>query len=426
MGKSEEFHGFLHGCIGFARYETDEMMIEEQEGAILTRTDDLVVGFVALLDETSGGVYQYTQSAVDGLRHERGYKLVVICRDDDNRFDRIGVEIRKISEPSLGFFTKLISYTFLLMFKKNWPLSRRFKNSFKDIDILVSPGISSFPLLGLPQPFLFTLHDLQERYYPEFFGLKERILRRILNKAYSCRAKRIICESNYVKKDIQNFLGVPENQICVIPSPPPEMYMNFQMSPEQKEQVRSKYNLPNRFLYFPAQSWPHKNHLRLLNALAIVREKHQDISLVLTGGKTDFFNQINTNVFDSHLEGAVHHVGYVDSNDLPYIYLLSEMLIMPTLFESISLPIFEAFSLGVAVCSSDAVALPEQVGDAGITFDPLDVKDMAEKICIFLDDSTLRKKKAVMGHEKIKNFSHEEYQGSLIEVIREAYRCSKE
>jgi glycosyltransferase involved in cell wall biosynthesis len=202
--------------------------------------------------------------------------------------------------------------------------------------------------------------------------------------------------------------------------------MNFQMSPEQKEQVRSKYNLPNRFLYFPAQSWPHKNHLRLLNALAIVREKHQDISLVLTGGKTDFFNQINTNVFDSHLEGAVHHVGYVDSNDLPYIYLLSEMLIMPTLFESISLPIFEAFSLGVAVCSSDAVALPEQVGDAGITFDPLDVKDMAEKICIFLDDSTLRKKKAVMGHEKIKNFSHEEYQGSLIEVIREAYRCSKE
>ncbi len=65
---------------------------------------------------------------------------------------------------------------------------------------------------------------------------------------------------------------------------------------------------------------------------------------------------------------------------MPYLYKLSTALVMPTLFESVSLPIWESFYLGVPVVSSNVCALPEQVGDAGLLFDPHDIEDMAEKI----------------------------------------------
>lgn len=73
-------------------------------------------------------------------------------------------------------------------------------------------------------------------------------------------------------------------------------------------------------------------------------------------------------------------MGYVPQEDMPYLYKLSSALVMPTLFESVSMPIWEAFSLGVPVVSSNVCALPEQVGDAGLLFDPYNIEDIAEKI----------------------------------------------
>ena len=69
------------------------------------------------------------------------------------------------------------------------------------------------------------------------------------------------------------------------------------------------------------------------------------------------------------------------------------MLVMPTLFESVSIPIYESFFLKVPVCASNVVALPEQVGDAGILFDPNDIFDMAEKISILLNNENIRNEK---------------------------------
>lgn len=60
------------------------------------------------------------------------------------------------------------------------------------------------------------------------------------------------------------------------------------------------------------------------------------------------------------------------------------MAAIATLFESISIPVYEAFSVGTAVCASNVVALPEQVGDAGLLFDPQSTDDITEKICALL------------------------------------------
>ena len=96
---------------------------------------------------------------------------------------------------------------------------------------------------------------------------------------------------------------------------------------------------------------------------------------------------------------------------------MSQFLVMPTLFESVSIPIYEAFALEVAVCSSNVVALPEQVGDAGLIFDPNDIHDMASSMIKYLEDDNLRKEKAKQGLERVKGFNHENYRIKLLEIF---------
>ena len=110
----------------------------------------------------------------------------------------------------------------------------------------------------------------------------------------------------------------------------------------------------------------------------------------------------------------------ISYEELLYVYKMSIMLVMPTLFESVSIPIYESFFLKVPVCASNVVALPEQVGDAGILFDPNDVYDMAEKISILLNNENLRDEKKTLGFEMVSNFNHKEYKDKLMDVLNQS------
>ena len=111
------------------------------------------------------------------------------------------------------------------------------------------------------------------------------------------------------------------------------------------------------------------------------------------------------------------HLGYIDYEDLPYLYKLSEMLVMPSLFESVSIPIFEAFSIGTPVVCSNVVALPEQVGDSALVFNPIDILDISNKIIMLLENEKLKNDLVKKGFERIKNFNHENYKTKLIQLI---------
>jgi len=96
---------------------------------------------------------------------------------------------------------------------------------------------------------------------------------------------------------------------------------------------------------------------------------------------------------------------------------MSEMLVMPTLFESVSIPIYEAFALQTCVCSSNVVALPEQVGDAGIIFNPNDISDISKNIMKILDNKDLKSKITLLGYTRVKNFNHQNYKNKLLKVL---------
>jgi glycosyltransferase involved in cell wall biosynthesis len=105
---------------------------------------------------------------------------------------------------------------------------------------------------------------------------------------------------------------------------------------------------------------------------------------------------------------------------MPYLYKLATALVMPTLFESVSMPIWEAFHLGCPVVSSNVCALPEQVGDAGLLFDPNNIEDIAEKIYIIWNDENLRQELIKRGSERVKNLTIENYAEEWKKILEEA------
>jgi glycosyltransferase involved in cell wall biosynthesis len=229
------------------------------------------------------------------------------------------------------------------------------------------------------------------------------------------RARRVICESNYVKSDIVRFFGLPEERAVVIPAPPQQQFLTVS-SEDQRQAVRVRLQLPDRYLFYPAQFWLHKNHMRLLEAFAEVVRQVPDLKLVLTGKKRDEYEAVMRAVDRFGLHDKVRHLGYVEQDDLRAIYELATALVMPSLFESVSIPIYEAFEVGTPVAASNILAIPEQVGDAGLLFDPKSVDSIKQAILTIIEPKTAHEL-AKRGRARMSAMTPERYGAQLQDLL---------
>jgi glycosyltransferase involved in cell wall biosynthesis len=118
----------------------------------------------------------------------------------------------------------------------------------------------------------------------------------------------------------------------------------------------------------------------------------------------------------------VCHLGYVEQDDLAPIYRLATALIMPSLFESVSIPIYEAFQAGTPVMASNVLAIPEQVGDAGLLFDPTSVASIKQAILTMTDDPEAARRLGKRGQERMSAMTPERYGEELKSLLTEMLR----
>jgi glycosyltransferase involved in cell wall biosynthesis len=255
---------------------------------------------------------------------------------------------------------------------------------------------------------VFTLHDLQEIYYPEYFSKEVRIWRRFIYKKLTKLAFKIITESSHVKNDITRLYKNAKDKVHVIESPP---YFKFDKIKE------SPFNFP--YIFFPAQFWKHKNHIRVLKAFKKIKECNTKIKLVLTGSKSREFNNIQKEVIDLNLQDDVIFKGPIPQDEMSTFFSKAKLIIAPTLYESISIPVFEAFKYQVPVCASGVYAIKDQVKNAGILFDPKDIKSIFTSMNLGLTDQNLRKKCIKNGNKRLEFFSHSRFNSLLKKVIDE-------
>jgi glycosyltransferase involved in cell wall biosynthesis len=348
----------------------------------------------------NGGTLPYTLSTVEALLRLRNkYQFTLFTTQDNHEYDALNLPVIRLPNA--------------FQLAGMWLAGRE---PFEDVEKVLAP-IYSVVLLTTTRPFAFTLHDLQERHFPANFGLATRLWRKFVNQSLARRACQIVCESDFVAHDIKIFLGVPKTKISVIPAPPIQSFSGIQINENGASELRRKYGLPARYLFYPAQFWPHKNHLRLIDALAIVLTNEPDCCLVLTGSKRGTYEKVFQRVAQLGLSRNVRHVGYVTQSELQLLYCHATVVVIPTLFESISIPVYEALSLGCPVCVSNVVGLPEQIGDAGLLFDPYSVDDIAAKIRTVLSDAELRPELAERGYRRMLSVTQSDYALCLAKLI---------
>jgi glycosyltransferase involved in cell wall biosynthesis len=288
---------------------------------------------------------------------------------------------------------------------------------FAGQDVLLAPTYS-LALLHTSKPFAYTLHDIQELYYPQNFSWAQRVWRYQVHSQLLGRARRVICESHQVKADITAFFGVLPGLATVMAAPPLRQFLQDE-SEARLQAARARLKLPDRFLFYPAHFWAHKNHLRLLKAFRDVVDEVSDLSLVLTGNKHSEYETVMHAVEQLNLNGSVRHLGYVKQDDLQSIYNLATALVMPSLFESVSIPIYEAMQVGTPVAASGILGIPEQVGDAGVLFDPNSVASIKEAILKIVRNPEAARLLGNRGRERMLEMTPERYGLQLQDLLRQ-------
>jgi glycosyltransferase involved in cell wall biosynthesis len=129
------------------------------------------------------------------------------------------------------------------------------------------------------------------------------------------------------------------------------------------------------------------------------------VPLVCTGKKTPFFPEIETSIRQHGLSDQVQFMGYLEESEIKALYALCTAVVVPTRFESVSFPVWEAFQAAKPVACSTATALPGQVGPAGLLFGPDDVPAMAEAIRTLWSDAGLRTDLSRRGSARLAEFS---------------------
>jgi glycosyltransferase involved in cell wall biosynthesis len=269
-------------------------------------------------------------------------------------------------------------------------------------------------------PFIVTVWDLAHRrqaLFPEVsvggtWEKREQTYRETLP-----RAARVLTGTQAGKDDIQLFYGVPPENIRIVPLPVPDFAKHLA---QLDMAVTLKYGLPANYLFYPAQFWPHKNHVNLLLALKCVKETHDlPIPLVLTGADKGNLAHVKALAHHYGVATLVHILGFVPQEDVVKLYRGAIALVFPTFFGPDNLPPLEAFALGCPVIASRVRGAEEQLGDAALLFDPADPAELAIAIAKLVSNRVLRTRLIKRGLKKVSTKSPAAYVSEVLQIIQE-------
>jgi glycosyltransferase involved in cell wall biosynthesis len=200
------------------------------------------------------------------------------------------------------------------------------------------------------------------------------------------------------------------------------------MSAEQgaHAKIRDKFGIDREFMVYPAQFWPHKNHVNLLRALDIlVRHEGLDFDLVLTGTDRGNRKHVTDTAASLGLTSRVHMLGLVSRDELEALYREAVALVFASYFGPDNLPPLEAFSLDCPVVAARVAGAEEQLEDAALLFDPADPKAIASAVTTLYRDTKLRERLTKRGRELVASRTPGHYVARICAILDEfeAVRC---
>ena len=237
---------------------------------------------------------------------------------------------------------------------------------------LVHSLASTAPLWGRTRR-ITTIHDLNYKLVPDaHFGVRGLGMRALV-PASARRSHRLLVDAASTREDLATHLGTPREKVDVVPlgvSPRPPV------EPTAAAELRARLGLGDRpVLLTVSAKRPHKNLLRLLEAVALLDERPV---LVLPGYPTPHEAELRERATELGLDAVFP--AWLPAADLEGLYAQAAAFVFPSLAEGFGLPVLEAMARGVPVACSDRSSLPEVAGDAAVLFDPEDPRAIAAAI----------------------------------------------
>jgi glycosyltransferase involved in cell wall biosynthesis len=242
-------------------------------------------------------------------------------------------------------------------------------------------------------PYVYNVFDLQHRLQPWFPEVSEEGQYRLREGSYSEAVRRaafVITSSDETKAQVTQFYGVPSDRIRVIHFPTPQTAIDAASVENQnvsEADLRTKHSLVGPYLFYPAQLWPHKNHINLLRGLKILREQHGlDYFMVFTGadhGNADF---VKAEACALGLADKVRFTGFVSVDEVSALYRHAFALTYVSFFGPDNLPPLEAFALGCPVVLSNIPGIEKLFEDAVVPVNHRDPSAIAAGIKWLVDD----------------------------------------
>lgn len=207
----------------------------------------------------------------------------------------------------------------------------------------------------------------------------------------------IITDSNYSKQDIERFSSNAIGKITTV-------YLSADKLTADKS---VPYSLPSeQYILYVGQQSSHKNIRRLIEAHQRLVKSHPNLWLILVG-KINAVAKLNKDWVEKNGYTNVLFTGFVDDEQLAWLYEHALCYGFSSLMEGFGLPGLEAMQHGTPLVSSNATCSPEIFGDAAVYFNPEDVEDMANKLGSVIDNEILREELREKGFEQVKKYSWE-------------------
>jgi glycosyltransferase involved in cell wall biosynthesis len=387
----------------------------------------------------AGGLFTYSIGILRLLvRQPEIEKLVIISTSEVKQamlgiLDNSKVEFKLLNRDSIinkiRLFLSFFFYDTNIIYQKYFPNSKML-DRLKVLSNYINPyrtiiKHSNIKLLHVPVQYspiyktivsvITTMHDVQEFHFPEFFGASERLHRSINNLKSVYESDHIIVSFDHIKRDLIKYYSVNSEKITVCPPPFADDWF-VTKNETAWDTLESKYSISKNYLLYPAATWPHKNHIFLIEALAEVRESISDLNLICTGNKTDYLNIIENRITELGLKNCVHFLGIVSEEDLIGLYKNASLVVIPTLYEAGSGPLYEAMRYQVPVICAETTSLSETINNPKYIFNPKIIGELVSLIKRMLSDENELNDNKLNSKNRMKELGEKNYYSSFEKV----------
>ena len=285
-------------------------------------------------------------------------------------------------------------------------------------------------------PYVMAIHDLQHRLQPQFpevgAPLEYQWREYLFGNGARC-ATLLLADSETGKEDILQCYGgqgITADRVKVLPYVP-LLQEAVNISPSEVNRVCQSYALPASYFLYPAQFWPHKNHVRIVEAMGILKNRYGlAVDVVFAGShdapvgeqRSETYTRVLTTADDYCIRAHIHAPGYVPDADLKALYAGARGLVMPTFFGPTNIPPLEAWAFGCPVITSDIRGIREQMGDAAVLVDPQSAEAIADGMAAVWQHSALREELVARGRVRLRQFNSGDYRKRLGNIVEEAKR----